>query len=50
MVVVLNLQPNLLMRKSTYGCALFATGNLAALRAPEFDLKNAVAYGGKLGY
>jgi opacity protein-like surface antigen len=70
------------MRKSTYGCALFAillvslgeqargewyaagqigvnfadrltniegTGNLAALRAPDFDLKNAVAYGGKLG-
>ena len=26
------------------------TGSLASLRAPDFDLKNAVAYGGKLGY
>jgi len=26
------------------------TGSLAGLRAPDFDLKNAIAYGGKLGY
>src|SRR5206468_11932579 len=26
------------------------TGSLVTLRAPDFDLKNAVAYGGKLGY
>ena len=26
------------------------TGSLASLRAPDFDLKNAVVYGGKLGY
>jgi Outer membrane protein beta-barrel domain len=26
------------------------TGSLTGLRAPNFDLKNAVAYGGKLGY
>ncbi len=26
------------------------TGSLAGLRAPDFDLKNAVVYGGKLGY
>ena len=26
------------------------TGPLAGLRAPDFDLKNAIAYGGKLGY
>jgi opacity protein-like surface antigen len=30
--------------------AVHGTGNLQSVSAPDFDLQNAVAYGGKLGY